>query len=158
MGKVLIQFSHVRNSTILYKGGGSRQQTLICIVFHDKSFVTLIGYRLRRCDRVRRSSGEVHEPFPEKQDQSAHDAHVAEVAVVLVCGDIHMLVAVLGGFGSAYAVGGCLGEECHAVEADALAMEVIANRIVIGDGCAERIDAGILHVIDNGEVARTTSE
>ena len=85
----------------------------------------------------------------------AHDAHVAEVAVVLVSGNIHMLVAVLGGFGSAYAVGGCLGEESHTVEADALAMEVVANRIVIGDGCAERIDAGILHVIDNGEIART---
>ena len=84
----------------------------------------------------------------------AHDAHVAEVAVVLVCGDIHMLVAVLGRFGAAYAVGGCLGEECHAVEADALAMEVVAHGIVIGDGRAEGIDAGILHVIDNGEVAR----
>ena len=61
----------------------------------------------------------------------AHDAHVAEVAVVFISRNVHMLIAVLGGLGTSNAVGGSFGEESHSIKSYSFAMQIVSHLIVV---------------------------
>ena len=73
--------------------------------------------------------------------------HVLEVVVLPDgVGDIDMLVALVACLLEAYVVVHGFREETHAVEADALLLQVIAHLVVVGDGCIDGIDAAVAHV------------